>query len=191
MNKTDIFALEIIVENSLYSVKYRGEESDELRRLFNDWTDIEFLESFFETHINDLNKEFYTYLSIEDAIGQTLADVGDLEKRLIEIAIDGQNDKHNTLETLFKPLNNNAKYPPSVLEESKVYGSERKSWLRIYALRLESNVFVITGGAIKLTRTMNDREHLLDELDKLEKVKQYLITESIIDNDSLIDFFEI
>lgn len=191
MNKTDIFALKIIVKNSLFSVKYRDEEKDELGRLFDDWTDIEFLESFFETHINDLNKEFYTYLSIEDAVEQTLNDVEDLETRLIDVGKCGQDDKYNTLETLFKPLNNNAKYPPSALEKSKVYGSERKSWLRIYALRLESNVFVITGGAIKLTRTMNNREHLLDELDKLEKVKQYLITESIIDNDSLIDFFEI
>ncbi|MGB5926872.1 MAG: hypothetical protein WBH03_01795, partial [Cyclobacteriaceae bacterium] len=48
------------------------------------------------------------------------------------------------------------------------------SWLRIYAVRLDINLFVVSGGGIKLTPTMNEREHLLKELRKLEVAVQYL-----------------
>ena len=40
----------------------------------------------------------------------------------------------------------------------------------IYAIKLEPGIYVITGGAIKLTRTMQEREHTLRELAKMEKV---------------------
>ncbi|MEA3496047.1 MAG: hypothetical protein U9R42_08430 [Bacteroidota bacterium] len=63
--------------------------------------------------------------------------------------------------------------------------------MRIYAIRIEENVFIITGGAIKLTKTMNEREHLKNELKKLENVKQFLILEGIIDNDSIVDYLEL
>ena len=37
---------------------------------------------------------------------------------------------------------------------------------------LEKNVFVITGGAIKLTRTMQERSHTHAELDKINQCRQ-------------------
>ena len=47
---------------------------------------------------------------------------------------------------------------------------------------------IITGGAIKLTHTMAEREHTQAELDKIEKVRNYLLSENIIDNESFIDY---
>jgi len=44
----------------------------------------------------------------------------------------------------------------------------------MYAIRIASNLYVITGGAIKLTHRMEEREHTRKELVKLEKVKVYL-----------------
>lgn len=46
---------------------------------------------------------------------------------------------------------------------------------------------VITGGAIKLTRTMQEREHTLRELDKLNRCKAYLKANGVFDQDSFID----
>ena len=57
------------------------------------------------------------------------------------------------------------------------------SWLRIYAIKLEPGIFVVTGGALKLTATMQEREHTLRELYKMEKVRQYLLSENVIDAD--------
>ncbi len=62
------------------------------------------------------------------------------------------------------------------------------SWLRIYAIKLEPGCYIVTGGAIKLTRTMQEREHTLQELKKMEQVRNYLINEGAIDADGFEDF---
>lgn len=59
---------------------------------------------------------------------------------------------------------------------------------RFYALKLTSGIYIITGGAIKLTATMQERQHTLVELQKMENVRNFLINENIIDNDSFIDY---
>ena len=64
------------------------------------------------------------------------------------------------------------------------------SWLRLYAIRLESGRFIITGGAIKLTATMQEREHTLEELNKLNKVRDYLISLSVFDYNGFEDYYE-
>ena len=47
---------------------------------------------------------------------------------------------------------------------------------------------IITGGTIKLTRTMQEREHTLVELARMEKVRRFLINNDIADKDSFMDF---
>ena len=55
---------------------------------------------------------------------------------------------------------------------------------------LEKNVFVITGGAIKLTRTMQDRSHTQEELNKLNQCRQYLVSNGVFDSDSFVSMIE-
>lgn len=55
-------------------------------------------------------------------------------------------------------------------------------------LRIANGVYIITGGAIKLTATMQEREHTKKELVKIERVRRYLLEESIIDDDGFIDY---
>lgn len=62
------------------------------------------------------------------------------------------------------------------------------SWLRLYAIKLEPGCYIITGGAIKLTHTMQEREHTLAELVKMEQVRNYLIANKAIDTDGFVDF---
>ena len=76
-----------------------------------------------------------------------------------------------------------------ILGREKAIGRRRAhdSWLRIYALKLERGTYLITGGAIKLTRTMEEREHTLSELRKMEKVRNFLIEQGAVDIDGLKD----
>lgn len=64
----------------------------------------------------------------------------------------------------------------------------RKNYLRIDALRIDDDCFVITGGAIKLTHLMEEREHTANELQKLEVAKQFLKANDIYDSDSFYEF---
>lgn len=46
--------------------------------------------------------------------------------------------------------------------------------LRIYAVRLTSTQYVISGGAIKLTHRMSDHHDTKRELMKVRRLKEYL-----------------
>jgi hypothetical protein len=60
--------------------------------------------------------------------------------------------------------------------------------LRVYAIRLSTGAYIITGGAIKLTLRMDEREHTRLELEKIERVRNFLLSEHIIDDDSFIEY---
>ena len=81
----------------------------------------------------------------------------------------------------------------SYLGKEKAKISKRKkhaSWLRIYAIKLNSGIFIITGGAIKLTATMKERAHTAIELIKIEKVRRFLIDNGIADETSFEDYIK-
>ena len=68
--------------------------------------------------------------------------------------------------------------------------TDHASWLRVYAIRLEKNVFVVTGGAIKLTHTMQERAHTQEELKKINQCRQFLMDNGVFDSDSFISMIE-
>ena len=73
-------------------------------------------------------------------------------------------------------------------EKAKGRRETHPSWLRLYALRLEKGVYLITGGAIKLTYTMQERSHTLKELERMEEVRNHLIDNGVTDLDGFVDF---
>lgn len=186
MKIDSIFA---IIKNSLISIKYIENENDEFERIFDNWTDVEYLSNFFNEHNKDLQSGFYGKIRIEQAIERTIQEAEELEEIILEISESGKTNDYKALQTLFKPLDNN-EYTLKDHQQSKAYGSEHKSWLRIYAIRIAKNTYVITGGAIKLTETMNDRVHLKEELKNLESVKEYLIDNGLFDEDDF-EYLEI
>lgn len=77
-----------------------------------------------------------------------------------------------------------------VLSREKAKGkrtSAHASWLRLYAIILDPNIYLITGGAIILTPTMQERTHTIRELQNLEKVRNYLIDNGVVDADGIKD----
>ena len=134
------------------------------------------------------NKTFGNSIPIEDAVLKTRREAVRLEQKIIQIARKGRTDKNETLSTLFKPLHNETTYI-SKFESSKIAGINKSSWIRIYAIRIEVNLFLVTGGAIKLTKTMNDRKHLLKELEKLNITKAFLSDENNIDDFPIFELF--
>ena len=163
-----------VVKESLYSVQYDSETTHELKRIFDLWNDPEYLEAYFEANKLILDNAFWQGISVEEAVLYTKKEVVLLEEELLTIAESGKSNSDENLSTLFKPLKNNPlkieKY-----EKSKLKGEPPARWLRIYAIRIEPNLFLISGGAIKLTKTMNEDSYLKIELQKLEVVKSFLI----------------
>jgi hypothetical protein len=188
-----------VVENSLYSVLFDSElgalddngnnipdfELHEFNRLFEFWKDADRLTTFFETHEDDLNDPYWDGITVEEAIYKTKKEAKRLRSIILEYAKKGQKDKHYNLSLIFKPLTDGK--IEKKLEKDKVRVDGPKSWLRIYAIRIDVNFFMICGGAIKLRKTLNDRDYLLKELEKLEITRNYLLDE---DND-LLEIYEL
>lgn len=164
-----------IFDAHLYSIKYAGEEFDELERLFDEWNDVEILRYFFEENRQDLK---YFQIQVDEAIIQTRKEAGILRRKFITLC----SSKNPDLNSMFANLEN---YETRTLALAKQ--KSKRKWLRLYALRIDTNAFVITGGAIKLTLEMKDRPHTAKELDKLEQCRNYLINEGIFDIDSFTE----
>ncbi|MEO6287878.1 MAG: hypothetical protein ABIN80_17730 [Dyadobacter sp.] len=162
-----------LIPASLYSVKFENETDHEFIRLFDLWNDTEYLEDFFETNRPKLIN-YWNGISTEDAVIRTRTSANRLESKIIRIAKRGLNVSNENLSGLFKPLHNHVTYVDNY-EKNKAKGSESRSWLRMYAIRIDVNLFVISGGGIKLTRTMNEDHVLIKELKKLDLLRDYLI----------------
>ncbi|SFD84372.1 hypothetical protein SAMN05518672_103473 [Chitinophaga sp. CF118] len=156
-------------DNALYAVRYAGNDEDEFTRLFNLWNNAAYVHAFCQENKDDLQEAFKGSITVEKAANEIRDEAVLMEKQLFYYY------DCIKLQQLFKPLSNNefTLYP---LQKSKASLSKeiRRPKIRIYAIRLAPNVFVITGGGIKLTETMNDRPHLKEELRKINLVKDWL-----------------
>ena len=174
-----------VLNDSLFSVQFENEISHEFSRIFNIWNDPEYLFDFFQNNISDLQSGFWGDFTIPEAIEKIRWEAGILEQKILELAEKGQTNRFENLSTLFKPLfNDPCRIDP--YEKSKAK-NKKGSWIRVYAIRIDLNIFVVCGGAIKLTRTMNNRDHLLLELEKMQFTSRYLSDE----NQDTLDFVEL
>ena len=176
-----IFAVD--KSKKLYSVAY-GSEPNEFQRLLHLWIhDLAFLEQFFEANEADLQSGYFGEISIDEAIEATRRNAIRLREQFYNM-LNNNADSPLNLQQLFMPLSKtDYKLKPLAKEKS------RTGWLRIYAIRISENIYVVSGGAIKLTATMNTRPHLALELQKLELTKQFLKENNLID-ESEFDFVE-
>ena len=177
------FIDDITGDGRLWAVRYDGATDNELFRLFDQWNDVMWLRNFFKENINDLNA-YFKITDINQAISDTIDDSEILEGVILDISPEAD------LDLIFRPLSNNRTIA-EMLEKMKARGertNRHDSWLRIYAIRLADGKYIITGGAIKLTATMQERPHTQAELDKIEKVRRYLLDEGIVDDDGFIDY---
>jgi hypothetical protein len=169
MKLTPIFVSDAS-DDGLWSIQQDGESQSEFEKFFDLVNDIEWLHDFFENNSTDLHRGFFGKITMAVAISRTLEEAEDIEDALYEYSELGFQGKETTLQHLFKPLNN---FEYVITRHQKTKARIRKSWLRLYAIRLAENCYLITGGAIKLTQDMR-RDHLNYELIKLDQTKQFL-----------------
>lgn len=162
----------VLVKDSLYTVEDFEKPDQMAYEVVTDrWQDTEYLEDYFERYKEDLQK-FHPYMSVERAVRKTLLEMMEFDEKLYNAA---NNKKLGKL--FFRPLHKTDKYETYI--DSKAYGPDKKSWLRLYAVRLDVDIYVISGGGIKLTKAMNTKE-LKKELENLNKVKDFLVKEGMI-----------
>lgn len=173
----------ILDNNTLWAVRYDGANANALQTLFEQWNDPEWLVDFFLANMADL-ESYFKITDINQAIYDTIDDNQRIQCLILDISPEAN------LDTIFRPLEN-SRISEILLGKEKAKIKDRPrhaSWLRIYAIKLEPGCYIITGGAIKLTHTMKEREHTLNELNKMEQVRNYLISNQAIDADGFVDY---
>ena len=161
---------EELIRGKLWAVRDDNADCHALEILLDHWNDVVWLRDFFVNNQEDLNA-FYR-VNLEDAIWDTIEDSDRIESMLVQLA------ESDDLDSLFRPLDNN-ETADSLLQKDKAKIKKRpahSSWLRVYAIRLSTGAYIITGGAIKLTLKMEEREHTKHELDKIESVRNFLLS---------------
>ncbi|MCC8114738.1 MAG: hypothetical protein LIP03_12280 [Bacteroidales bacterium] len=175
-------------QDHLWSVVSEDSDFDEFSLLFEKWNNFEYLFEFFSKNRNreDL-KAYFGIEIIQDAIEDTFEDAQTLEALILDLPYTEE------LDSLFKPLGVSDRYALSLSREKARNWNrhDHPSWLRVYAIRLEENAYIITGGAIKLTASMQEREHTNLELAKLNQCLAYLKANNVFDKDSFMEFEEL
>ncbi len=175
-----------ITENEkLWAVRYDDCLDNVLDSILGQWNDVVWLRNFFKANLEDLTA-YFKITDVNQAIYDTIDDSERLQCLIMDISPEADLDK------LFRPLDNN-RTSEMILGKEKVRlrdTQKHASWLRIYAIKLDPGIYVITGGAIKLTRTMQEREHTLVELARMEKVRRFLLDNNILDKDSFDDYMK-
>ena len=173
----------ILPNGRLWATVYEGEETNTLDATFSQWEDVAWLKSFFENNISDLSSYFHI-TDVNQAIYDTLDDNEKLQCLILDLSPEAN------LDELFRPLSN-SQIGEILLGKEKARLRNRPkhaSWLRIYAIKLSPGMFIVTGGAIKLTATMQEREHTLMQLARMEKVRNVLIEADVVDDAGFMEF---
>lgn len=175
----------ILDDKRLWAVRYDGESSNCFDSAFSNWFNMNWLKSFFQENLADLSS-FFHVTDVYEAVMETIEEAKRLECLMFDISPDAN------LDLLFKHLEN-SRFSEMSLGREKAYGDgsfRHPSWLRIYAIKIQSGVYLVTGGAIKLTHEMRERSHTLVELAKMEHVRNYLLDNGVFDLDSFNDYID-
>lgn len=112
---------------------------------------------------------------------QIIDNANDIDDRLLYLSTQ----PGRSLSEFFRSLDNN-EYRLVSLSKQKA----RKNYLRLYAIRLNADCFLVTGGAIKFHHLNKDRPHTQIEMQKLSKCKDYLIENGVFDADDLYQYLK-
>ena len=89
----------ITEDGRLWAVRYDGETDNVLYRLFDQWSDVAWLRTFFKENIEDLTS-YFKITDVNQAIYDTIEDSDRLQCLILDISPNADLDK------LFRPLHN-------------------------------------------------------------------------------------
>lgn len=170
----------------IYSIQYDDEEENEFDRLFRQWNDMVNVTQFFEKNKKYLKSPFWQNIpEPEDAANQVRQEAFDLEDLFDELFNNTVNGKEPNFDSHFKPLEGKYKFEFQRLP-MKSYGTNNPSLLRFYAIKMETNTYLITGGGIKLAKKIQHSPDLKKHVFKnIDLVRQFLKTNGIENSDDM------
>lgn len=177
--------IEAIYEPYIYSIKYDGQRKCEFYRLFDAWGDITEVVEFMRANQKYLDNAIWgEECTPESAAGKVLDEARELAKIFIDLYKQTERGEKPDYDSYFKFLD--GKYMVYEYIPMKSYGPGRPSFLRMYAIKLKNNLYVITGGGIKLADKIQNSPDLKDHVIKnIDNVRAWLKDSGIIDEQDI------
>ena len=174
-----------IVPDKLAAFIYEEDEGiDIFHKLLNLWNDVEYVFNFYQdnektiTLNNDLTSYGYDFDDFSEDIMQALEQLENFIEKLTNSDV--------ALDDYFHPLDKGE-------ENNKIlrFNKKKCKWLRIYAIRIDKNLYVITGGAIKITKKMQGHKGTKNELAQLNYNRDWLNYQGVGTNESFYLQFDL
>lgn len=174
---------DITGDRKLWAVYFEGEDGNEFCKMLNNWADVVWLRVFFKENIDGLDA-YFKITDIKEAIGDTIKDSERLRYIIMDIFLE------TDLSKMFRPLDNNQALDVMLQKEKtrlkRKYGHSPR--FRLYAIRLIQGNYITARGAIRLTATVQEKEHTRRGLMRIGRVRRYLFEEGIIDDEGFIKY---
>ena len=158
-----------IFAEQLFAFHYDNEVDNEYERLMELWTDVAYLKSYAKkNNIDDVT------VFINDILR-------DAEQ--IQDFLESLNQGKEPFGFYFEPIQETERKKSLAFQKGKI----KRNRLRYYAVKVDVDCFVITGGAIKMSQTMQEHPDTNNELTKLKKARAYLNANGVFDEDSFYE----
>ena len=157
----------------LYSIR-TDERDDEFTASFDLLRDPEYLYGFFSENEHYLHSGPFRGRSIKEAVGETVNEARTLMKELLALdRMDGE-AFHQGFDELFETLGRSAYDDPKRKAYGAVRNKRKRTFVRAYALRVDPELYVFTGAAVKLTQKMDEHPWTQKERIKLDQTFDHL-----------------
>lgn len=166
----------------IYSVRYAGRAENEFDRILDEWNDVSHVVQFMEENSAYLDDEIWCNVrQPEDAAAQVLDEAALLEELFDELYENTSKGERPDFDSHFHLFEGKYKYELNHLP-MKSYGTIRPSLVRMYAIKMASNTYLITGGGIKLADKIQNspglKDHVIQEIDL---TREFLKSNGIMD----------
>lgn len=180
--------IEKIYPPYIYSVKYDGEDANEFERLFEDWRNLDRIIDFFKEYKNHLKSQVWSDVCEPEAAAyQVLEEADDLEILFHKLYLNAKEGGKPDFDSHFKYLDGKYKFEFEYVP-MKSYGTESPSFIRLYAIKMGTNRYIIIGGGIKLCKTIQESPYLKDRIiQDIDKVRAWLKYNGIYEEDEFIN----
>ncbi len=179
-----------IYSDSLYSIQFDEEDLNEFDRVFKEWHDLNFLVKFFTENAAAVNTPFWQKAGLDFSAPELSAqrvidEANDLEAYIRELVGNVERGEVPDLDEYFRFLDGKYKCVCS-LAPVKSYGTGLPSLLRLYAIKLDSNCYLVVYGGIKLGKTIQESPVLKQQVfNKIDKVLNYLKVNGITEREDI------
>lgn len=176
-----------IYKDWLYSISFAEEDLNEYHRVFREWHDLDYLVDFFTENRDSVNTNFWKRAGLDpdtpELSAERVIDEADsLETYINQLVANCSEGVKPDFDEYFHFLGGKYKCLWS-LEPVKSYGTGSPSLLRLYAIKIDANCYLIVYGGIKLGDTIQNSPVLKDKVfNKIDSVLRFLKANGITDS---------